>query len=140
MDVVAGWLAGQIVSGGGFILIGDLIVGVIGAFIGDWRAPRLGIQPRRRRLPLIIDATIAAIVLLLIIRLVSGNRRRLLGKPLRSPLVRVCSALRFLNGQLSCESRCRRWRTGFNPELRTQMANSDNVEIAAEISAAQVFQ
>jgi hypothetical protein len=42
MDVVAGWLAGQIVSGGGFILIGDLIVGVIGAFIGDWRAPRLG--------------------------------------------------------------------------------------------------
>jgi uncharacterized membrane protein YeaQ/YmgE (transglycosylase-associated protein family) len=95
MDVVAGWRAGQIVSGGGFRLIGDLIVGVIGAFIGDWLAPRLGIQPQRRRLPLIINATIAAIVLLLIIRLVSGNRRRLLGKPLRSPLVRVCSALRF---------------------------------------------
>jgi uncharacterized membrane protein YeaQ/YmgE (transglycosylase-associated protein family) len=36
VGVVAGWLAGQIVRGGGFGLIGDLIIGIIGAFIGDW--------------------------------------------------------------------------------------------------------
>ena len=33
VGVIAGWLAGNIVSGGGYGLIGDLIVGVIGAFI-----------------------------------------------------------------------------------------------------------
>jgi uncharacterized membrane protein YeaQ/YmgE (transglycosylase-associated protein family) len=36
VGIVAGWLAGNIVRGGGYGLIGDLIVGVIGAFIGDW--------------------------------------------------------------------------------------------------------
>ena len=74
VGVVAGWLAGQIVSGGGFGLIGDLIVGVIGAFIGDWLMPRLGIHVGFGTVALIINATIGAIVLPLIIRLVSGNR------------------------------------------------------------------
>jgi uncharacterized membrane protein YeaQ/YmgE (transglycosylase-associated protein family) len=36
VGLVAGWLAGKIVRGGGFGLIGDIIVGVIGAFIGRW--------------------------------------------------------------------------------------------------------
>jgi uncharacterized membrane protein YeaQ/YmgE (transglycosylase-associated protein family) len=31
-----GWLAGQIVRGTGLGLIGDLVMGIIGAFIGDW--------------------------------------------------------------------------------------------------------
>ena len=44
VGVVAGWLAGQLVRGTGFGLIGDLIIGVIGAFIGTWLLPRLGIQ------------------------------------------------------------------------------------------------
>jgi uncharacterized membrane protein YeaQ/YmgE (transglycosylase-associated protein family) len=35
VGIVAGWLAGNIVRGGGYGLIGDLIVGIIGAFIGD---------------------------------------------------------------------------------------------------------
>ena len=36
IGAIAGWLAGQIMSGGGFGLIGDIIVGIIGAFIGSW--------------------------------------------------------------------------------------------------------
>jgi uncharacterized membrane protein YeaQ/YmgE (transglycosylase-associated protein family) len=44
VGIVAGWLAGLIVRGGGFGLIGDLIVGIIGAFIGDWLLPRLNIH------------------------------------------------------------------------------------------------
>ena len=36
VGIVAGWLAGRVMEGGGFGLIGDLIVGLIGAFIGDW--------------------------------------------------------------------------------------------------------
>ena len=43
VGIVAGWLAGQIMQGTGYGLLHDLIIGVIGAFIGDWIAPRLGL-------------------------------------------------------------------------------------------------
>jgi uncharacterized membrane protein YeaQ/YmgE (transglycosylase-associated protein family) len=43
--IVAGWLAGLIVRGDGFGLLGDLIVGLIGGLIGGWLAGRLGIHP-----------------------------------------------------------------------------------------------
>jgi uncharacterized membrane protein YeaQ/YmgE (transglycosylase-associated protein family) len=55
-------------------LIWDLIVGLIGAFIGDWLLPRLGIHLGTGILALIINAFIGAVVLLLILRLVSGWR------------------------------------------------------------------
>ena len=42
--IVAGWLAGVIVKGGGFGLIGDLVVGLIGGLIGGWLAGILGLQ------------------------------------------------------------------------------------------------
>lgn len=74
VGIVAGFLAGKIVDGGGFGLIGDLIVGVVGAFIGDWLLPRLNIHLGVGVVALIINATIGAIVLLLIIRAVSGRR------------------------------------------------------------------
>jgi uncharacterized membrane protein YeaQ/YmgE (transglycosylase-associated protein family) len=41
VGIVAGWLAGKVVEGGGFGLIWDLIIGLIGAFIGDWLLPQL---------------------------------------------------------------------------------------------------
>ena len=75
VGIVAGWLAGQIVRGGGFGLVGDLIVGVIGAFIGDWLLPRLGIHLGVGTVALIVNATIGAIVLLLLIRLFGGGGR-----------------------------------------------------------------
>ena len=45
---VAGWLAGLIVKGYGFGLIGNIVVGIVGAFIAGWLLPRLGIVDRRR--------------------------------------------------------------------------------------------
>jgi uncharacterized membrane protein YeaQ/YmgE (transglycosylase-associated protein family) len=75
VGIVAGWLAGQIVRGGGFGLIGDLIVGIIGAFIGNWLLPRLNINLGVGTVGLIVNATIGAIVLLLLIRLVAGGGR-----------------------------------------------------------------
>ena len=74
VGVIAGWLAGKIVDGGGFGLIGDLVVGIIGAFIGDWLLPRLGIHLGIGMIALIANATIGAIVLLVIIRVVAGTR------------------------------------------------------------------
>jgi uncharacterized membrane protein YeaQ/YmgE (transglycosylase-associated protein family) len=75
VGIVAGWLAGKVVDGGGFGLIGDLIVGVLGAFIGDWLLPQLHIHLGVGIVSLIINATLGAIVLLLIIRLVAGRGR-----------------------------------------------------------------
>ena len=74
VGIVAGWLAGKIVDGGGFGLVGDLIVGVLGAFIGDWVLPRLNIHLGVGMVSLILNATIGAIVLLVILRAVAGSR------------------------------------------------------------------
>ncbi len=79
VGIVAGWLAGRVMEGGGFGLIGDLIVGLLGAFIGDWLLPRLGIHLGVGIVALIINAFIGAVVLLLILRLLTGGfgyRRR----------------------------------------------------------------
>ena len=43
IGLIAGWLAGQVMRGGGFGLIGDMIVGVIGAFLGGWLFGLMGI-------------------------------------------------------------------------------------------------
>jgi len=79
VGIIAGWLAGRVMEGGGFGLVGDLIVGLIGAFIGDWLLPRLGMHLGTGIVALIINAFIGAVVLLLILRLVGsrwGWRRR----------------------------------------------------------------
>jgi uncharacterized membrane protein YeaQ/YmgE (transglycosylase-associated protein family) len=76
VGIVAGWLAGRVMAGGGFGLIGDLIVGLIGAFIGDWLLPQLGIHLGSGIVALILNAFIGAVVLLFILRLVSGGGYR----------------------------------------------------------------
>jgi len=71
IGTIVGWLAGQIMKGGGFGLIGDIVVGVIGAFIGGWLWGVLhlpGIGPWW--LTAIISATVGACILLLVLRLV----------------------------------------------------------------------
>lgn len=70
VGLVAGWLAGQIVRGRGFGLIGDLVVGVVGAFIGRWIFATLGIFIGLGLIGAIISATIGAVILVAIIRLV----------------------------------------------------------------------
>src|SRR5579859_830032 len=75
VGVVAGWAAGKIVQGTGFGLVGDMIIGVIGAFIGHWLLPQLGLHLAAGLVGAIINATIGAIVLLLIISLVRGGGR-----------------------------------------------------------------
>jgi uncharacterized membrane protein YeaQ/YmgE (transglycosylase-associated protein family) len=75
VGLVAGWLAGQVVRGTGFGLIGDLLIGIVGAFIGNWLLPLLHIQLGVGIVALIVNATIGAIVLLIILRLVRGGGR-----------------------------------------------------------------
>lgn len=68
IGAIAGWLAGQIVKGYGFGLIGNIVVGVIGAYIGQWLFPALGMWGADL-LGLIISATLGAIILLILIGL-----------------------------------------------------------------------
>jgi uncharacterized membrane protein YeaQ/YmgE (transglycosylase-associated protein family) len=75
VGLVAGWLAGQIVRGGGMGLIADLAVGIVGSFIGSWLLPKIGLVLGSGLLAAIINATIGAVILLLIIRLVQGRGR-----------------------------------------------------------------
>jgi uncharacterized membrane protein YeaQ/YmgE (transglycosylase-associated protein family) len=75
VGLVAGWLAGQIVRGTGFGIIGDIIIGIAGAFVASWLFPKLGVNLGTGLLREIIDAAIGAIILLLIVRLLrSGGR------------------------------------------------------------------
>jgi uncharacterized membrane protein YeaQ/YmgE (transglycosylase-associated protein family) len=68
IGIVAGFLAGKIMKGAGFGLVGDLIVGVIGSFIGVWVFGLLGIYSGGI-LGLLIAAVVGALLLLYIIRL-----------------------------------------------------------------------
>jgi uncharacterized membrane protein YeaQ/YmgE (transglycosylase-associated protein family) len=70
VGAIAGWLAGLIVRGAGFGLIGDIIIGIVGAFIAGWLFPQLGIHLMAGTVGHIIDATIGAVILLLVIRLI----------------------------------------------------------------------
>jgi uncharacterized membrane protein YeaQ/YmgE (transglycosylase-associated protein family) len=71
VGAIAGWLAGQIMKGSGYGLIGDIIIGVIGGFVGSWlwgllKLPMIG----NFWISAIVTATVGAIALLFVIRLV----------------------------------------------------------------------
>ena len=68
IGLVAGWLAGVLVKGGGFGVIGDIVVGVIGAVLGGWLFSVFGASAGGGLLGALIVATIGAVVLLLIVR------------------------------------------------------------------------
>ena len=70
VGAVAGWLAGLIVRGMGFGLIGNIVVGIVGAFIAGWLLPRIGIVIGGGMIASIINATIGAVILLVIIGLI----------------------------------------------------------------------
>ena len=69
IGAVAGWLAGLIVQGIGFGLIGNIVVGIVGAFIADWLLPKIGIVIGGGMVASVINATIGAVVLLVIVGL-----------------------------------------------------------------------
>jgi len=75
VGLVAGWLAGKIVRGTGFGIIGDIVVGIVGALISTLLFPRLGFHLGSGLVSEIIYSAIGAIILLLIVRLIrSGGR------------------------------------------------------------------
>ena len=70
IGLVAGWLAGLLVKGGGFGVVGDIVVGVLGALVGGFLFSALGLSSGGSLVGAIIVATIGAIVLIAIVRMV----------------------------------------------------------------------
>jgi uncharacterized membrane protein YeaQ/YmgE (transglycosylase-associated protein family) len=70
VGLIAGWLAGQLMKGGGFGVVGDIVVGIIGALLGGFLFSSLGVSAGGGLLGAIIVATIGAVLLIFILRLV----------------------------------------------------------------------
>ena len=78
VGLIAGWLAGKVMRGGGYGLIGDIIVGIVGAVIGGFLAATLLNMPNAVNginVTSILVAFVGAVILVALLRLVSGRRR-----------------------------------------------------------------
>lgn len=69
IGLIAGWLGGKLMRGGGFGLIGNLVVGVIGAFVGGWVFGLLGLSAGGW-IGSIVMATVGAVILLFVVGLI----------------------------------------------------------------------
>ena len=69
---IAGWLAGVVVRGYGFGIFGNIVVGIVGAFLGNWLFPRLGLNLNLGggMIGAIVYDFLGAVILLLLIRLI----------------------------------------------------------------------
>ncbi len=70
VGLIAGWLAGVLVRGGGFGVLGDIVVGILGALIGGYLFRALGFSAGGGFLGSILVATFGAIVLIVILRVI----------------------------------------------------------------------
>jgi uncharacterized membrane protein YeaQ/YmgE (transglycosylase-associated protein family) len=67
VGAIAGWLAGIIVKGGGFGLIGNIVIGIIGAIVAGWVLPLFGVLIGGGFFAQVINAAIGAIIVLLVV-------------------------------------------------------------------------
>jgi uncharacterized membrane protein YeaQ/YmgE (transglycosylase-associated protein family) len=74
IGAVAGWLAGVLMKGGGFGLIGDIVVGIIGAVVGGWLAGMVGLHIGSGLVSSLITATVGAVLLIFILRMFKRSR------------------------------------------------------------------
>ena len=76
VGLIAGVLASLVMGGTGYGLVGDIIIGIVGAFVGGWLFAQLGVASPWGGLPgTIFVAFIGAVVLLFLLRLLRGARR-----------------------------------------------------------------
>ena len=77
VGLIAGVLASIVMGGTGYGLIGDIIIGIVGAFVGGWLFRTLGVSsPMGGLAGVILTAFIGAVVLLFVLRLIRGGTRR----------------------------------------------------------------
>lgn len=77
LGLLAGWIASMIMGGGGYGIIGDMIVGIVGALIGGFiTGPLFGIDVTGFNVTSLIVAVVGAIILIALLRAFTGTRRR----------------------------------------------------------------
>jgi len=77
LGLVAGWLASRFMGAGGYGLIGDIVVGILGSIVGGWLAARfLGIDVTGLNLTSVAVAVVGAIILIVIFRALVPGRSR----------------------------------------------------------------
>src|SRR5215813_10412623 len=69
VGLIAGWLAGQVMKGGGYGILIDIILGILGGFLGGWIFGKLGIWSGGGMIGSIIVAFVGAVILVWIARL-----------------------------------------------------------------------
>jgi len=70
VGLIAGWLAGKVMKGGGFGVLMDILLGMVGAVVGGWLFNALGIYPGFGLIGSILVAFVGACLLLWIVRLI----------------------------------------------------------------------
>lgn len=74
VGLIAGWLAGQIMKGSGYGVIGDVVLGLVGAIVGGWLFGLLGPSAEPSGfLGSIVVATIGAVALIFVVRAIRGG-------------------------------------------------------------------
>ena len=75
--MIAGWLAGLVVKGGGYGCVGDIAVGVIGGLLGGWLASyffHMGDPMSGINLQSILVAFVGAVIFIIVLRLITGRK------------------------------------------------------------------
>ncbi|MDP2744089.1 MAG: GlsB/YeaQ/YmgE family stress response membrane protein [Dehalococcoidia bacterium] len=79
LGLIAGWIASRVMGAGGYGLIGDIIVGILGAVVGGWLLARLlGMDVTGLNLESIFVSVVGAIIVIVVFRALAGGRRRLI--------------------------------------------------------------
>jgi uncharacterized membrane protein YeaQ/YmgE (transglycosylase-associated protein family) len=73
VGLIAGWLAGQVMKGGGYGIVGDIVLGIVGAFLGGLVAGLLGFTGQAGLLGSILVAFIGAVLLIALVRALPGR-------------------------------------------------------------------
>jgi len=68
VGLIAGWLAGQVMRGGGYGVVVDIVLGILGGMVGGWLFGQLGIWPGGGVIGSIIVAFVGAVILVWITR------------------------------------------------------------------------
>ena len=74
VGLVAGWLTGKIMKGGGYGFFLDIILGIVGAVVGGYIARAIGISPEGGLIYTILIALGGAVIVVFLFRLIAGKK------------------------------------------------------------------
>ena len=74
VGLIAGWITGKLMKGGGYGFVVDVILGIVGAVVGGFIAQAIGISPSGGLIYTILIAIGGAVIVVFLVRLLTGKR------------------------------------------------------------------